>query len=237
MIIRVFMQRYLVYFLICGGFLLSTNSVFSQKKEVRKVESFYKIAVGSGIDLILTHGDENKLTVEADGDKIFKIITVVKDSVLKIYTNGRLGWSLGQSPKVYVSFVNVVEINCGGGSDVVCTNPIKTELLTIKSSGGADIYLELEANLLKLYSNSGADLKVRGTATTLFAEADEGSHIRAKDLVAQSVKATAAGGSEVSIQALINLVAHSDSGSEIYYYGTPQTIDLLKTSGGDITPK
>ncbi|MBN1821660.1 MAG: DUF2807 domain-containing protein, partial [Prolixibacteraceae bacterium] len=89
---------------------MGLNANASTEKESRKVNNFHAIHVSSGIDLYLTMGDEEKLTVIADDDIIDDIVTEVKDGVLKIYMENRLfRWNFNRERKAYVTVKQLEE--------------------------------------------------------------------------------------------------------------------------------
>lgn len=72
-------------------FLLLTTLVMAQDKENRNVSGFTAVKVRSGIDLYLTQGGSEKLTLETKGFDSKEIVAEVKNGVLELYID-RSGW-------------------------------------------------------------------------------------------------------------------------------------------------
>ena len=67
------------------------NLVYDANAQVRKAGSFHGVSVGSGIVLYLSQGKEQAVAVSAEEEKYTeRIITEVKDGILKIRVDGKL---------------------------------------------------------------------------------------------------------------------------------------------------
>jgi len=208
----------------------------AQEKENRTVSDFTSINVSSGIDLYITQGEDISLEVICDKGEIHRLITEVEGSTLKIYMKGSNNWNWSNSkvPKVYVNYKEINEISANGGSDLYGQNVITTSKLSIKSSGGADIYAEVKTDELKINSSGGSDIKIKGSTTNLTASASGGSDINARELKAQIVKVNSSGGADAIVWAEKELTANASGGSDIDYYGNPEKKSLSESGAGDI---
>ena len=61
-----------------------TLAAFTQTKEERDVESFTGVSLNLSADVLLTQGSPQMVIIEAYESNLEKIVTVVKDGVLKI---------------------------------------------------------------------------------------------------------------------------------------------------------
>src|SRR5688572_4781846 len=121
--------------------------------EKRNVSGFHAIEVSGGIDLYLSQGDE-AVAVSASKDEYrAKIVTEVKDGVLKIWfdwkNNGRIDWG-NHKLKAYVSVKNLDRLEGSGGSDIEINGLIKTTKLDLEISGGSDFDGKIESGELKI---------------------------------------------------------------------------------------
>jgi len=202
----------------------------------RNVSGFHAIEIGGGIDLYLSQGEE-AVAVSASKDEYRdKIITEVKNGVLKIWfdwkNNIRIDWS-NRKLKAYVSFKNLDALHASGGSDVDVDGSIKTAKLDLEVSGGSDFDGRIESDELKVNASGGSDVKISGKAARLTIDASGGSDFGGYDFAADFCNVEASGGSDVHVTVNKELNANASGGSDVYYKGNGLIRDL-KTGGGSI---
>ena len=209
------------------------NDANAQK---RNVSGFHAIEVSGGIDLYLSQGDE-AVAVSASKDEYRdKIITEVKNGVLKIWfdwkSNIRIDWS-NRKLKAYVSFKNLDGLEASGGSDVIVDGTIKTAKMNMEISGGSDFKGKVESDDLKISASGGSDVTISGKAANLTIDASGGSDFSGYDFAADICNVHASGGSDVHVTVNKELTANASGGSDVFYKGSGLIRDL-KTGGGSI---
>jgi len=209
------------------------GNVTTQERTISK--SFTTIKATEGLDVYLTQGNSESITVEADENLQDLIITEVIDGVLKIHTKQNIGRST--SKKVMVNFKDVSSIISTSGSDVYTTNTITTNRLDVKATSGSNMKLEVKTSVLNCRSTSGSDIKVSGKVETLTAEATSGSDIKAGNLIAQSSEVKATSGADITVNTSKKLIAKATSGGDIKYYGNPDTVEKSDNVSGSIRKK
>jgi len=195
-------------------------------------ESFSAIKATEGLDVYLTQGNNESITIEADENLHDLIITEVIDGVLKIHTRENIGRAT--SKKIMVSFKDISAITSTSGSDVYSTNTINANHLKLKSSSGSDMKLDVNTSILECESSSGSDLKLSGKTKKLIAEASSGSDIKASNLIAESSQVKASSGADITINTVKELTAKASSGGDIKYYGNPEKVSKNKSSSGSV---
>ncbi|TAJ11493.1 DUF2807 domain-containing protein [Marinilabiliaceae bacterium JC017] len=223
--------------LFTSGTLFS--DIFAQETETREIPDVTKVSVSSGINLYITQGNETSLVIEAEKDQMNKIVTEVKGNQLRIYRESS-GWSWkgwNDVPKVKLTIKEIEQIMLSGGADVYSKNTLKANSLSVKASGGADAFLNVDTRELHLQSSGGADIKVEGKTEYLTANSSGGSDIMAKDLAAKIVKASASGGGDATVYATEEINANASGGGDVLYYGNPAKKQISESGGGDVTKK
>jgi hypothetical protein len=220
--------------IISGASAQKTISDANAQK--RNVSGFHAIEVSGGIDLYLSQGDE-AVAVSASKDEYRdKIITEVKNGVLKIWfdwkSNLRVDWS-NRKLKAYVSFKNLDGLEASGGSDVIVDGMIKTTKLDMEISGGSDFKGKVESDDLKINASGGSDVNISGRSAKLTIDASGGSDFSGYDFAADICNVEASGGSDVHVTVNKELTANASGGSDVYYKGSGMIRDL-KTGGGSI---
>lgn len=226
---------YLSLILLFLGTLLNCSA--STETQNRKVKEFTGIQVSSGIDLYLTMGNEEKVTIVADNEIIDDIVTEVKNGILNIYMKNRLQFFRLfrlNNMKAYVTAKLLEELDASAGSDVVSENTITGNSLKVHLSSGSDLKMDVDISNLSLKSSSGSDAKLTGRAENFDADASSGSDINASGLKTRVCHVEASSGSDASVYVTDEIVAHASSGSDISYQGNPQNKDTHESSGGDI---
>lgn len=208
--------------------------------DIRKTKDFDAIKVSTGIDLYLKMGDEQRVKIVAEDDIIDRIVTEVEDGVLKIYMKKTSFFNWGgfnKTRKAYVTVTDLRAIHASSGSDVRGENTLKGDELSIKSSSGSDVNLEVVYKNLSIDASSGSDARISGKTKNLKVEASSGSDIKAGDLASVNCEARGSSGSDITVRVSEKLVARASSGSDIRYYGNPNVKDIDESSGGDIKRK
>ncbi len=189
--------------------------------------TFNTIEASRGLDVYITQGVSEEIKVQADENLQDIIVTEIEDGVLSIYAKENI--SHASSKKIMVTFKDLERIETSSGSDLTSTSPITVNNLSIETSSGSDVELDIEAEAIICEASSGSDIKLSGSTNTLRAEAGSGSDIKAGNLKAVSTIASANSGSDVTVNTSKELTASANSGGDVKYYGDPE---IVKKSGG-----
>lgn len=201
--------------------------------EVRKAdETFSTVIASEGLDVYVTQDNKTSIKVEADDNIIGLIRTDIKNGVLKIHTEERIGRA--KSKKIFVSLPEISSLKSSSGADLYSTAVIRTDRLELKSSSGADLRIEVEANEVDCDTSSGADIVVSGKADILYANASSGSDIKAGKLIVVKCIADASSGADIIVNATEELTANASSGGDVRYSGDP-IVKKSKSSAGDVS--
>ncbi|WP_258848484.1 head GIN domain-containing protein [Polaribacter sp. WD7] len=215
------------------------NSVNGNRNVVTKNRKtnndFTGIKVSTGIDVYLTQGNKNKITVEADENLHDIIITEVKDDVLRIYSEQSI-WR-AKARKVHVIIKDLKMLRATSGSDVYTENTITTDEISIAATSGADIKISVNANSVETSTTSGSDIKIAGKAINHASTATSGSSIDAYYLESENAIAKATSGANINIYASQRLEAKATSGGDIDFKGNPKQVTKKSSSGGSVSKK
>ena len=231
---KLFSLLVIVSFVTTASAQKTFNDANAQK---RNVSGFHAIEVSGGIDLYLSQGEE-AVAVSASKDEYRdKIITEVKNGVLKIwyeYKSGvRIDWNVNRKLKAYVSVKTLDGLDASGGSDIDIDGILKTPKLSMEISGGSDFKGKVESDEVKITASGGSDVTISGKATRLTIDASGGSDFSGYDFASDICNVEASGGSDVHITVNKELSASASGGSDVYYKGNGLIRDL-KTSGSSI---
>src|SRR6187401_2125999 len=232
-------MKKLLFSLLVTGLITTASAqktISDANAQKRNVAGFHAIEVSGGIDLYLSQGQEAVAVSAAKEEYRDKIITEVKNGVLKIYfetkNNLKCDWG-NHKMKAYVSFKDLDRLEGSGGSDISIDGSIKVTSLEMEISGGSDFDGKVETDELKIHASGGSDVDISGKAAKLTVDASGGSDFKGYDLTSDICNVEASGGSDVHVTVNKELSANASGGSDVYYKGTGMIRDL-KTSGSSI---
>jgi len=224
----------LTFITACGQMsgVRGNGNVISQDRDI---ENFTSVSASSGLDVFVKQGDAISLRVDADDNIIDLIITEVKDGKLIIKTSENIRRAKKKS--IYLTLIDIDKLSVSAGCDFVSETVIKSDILKISVSSGADVDLQLDIEKLKCSVSSGADVDLLGKANHFEASASSGSDLVADGLISQSCQVHASSGGDVSVNAQKSINAKATSGGDIHYFGSPAEVNVKSTSGGDINKR
>ena len=218
-------------------FTFSATVIMAQDSKNFPVKNYNSIGISSGIDLYLTQGNTESVVVKSDSKTLEDIIVEQRGEKITIKFKDGISWSgmfKNRVIKAYVSYKTLNEIAASGGSDVFTQNPIKTNSLAIRASGGSDLKLNLISNDLSIQSSGGSDLSLKGKATNMSIQSSGGSDIDAYELITDYAKVQASGGSDVSIYVNKGLEAAASGGGDVSFKGTAALNKTSTSKSGDV---
>src|SRR6185503_11020599 len=161
------------------------KTVNDANAEKRNASGFHAIEVSGGIDLYLSQGEEAVAVSASKTDYRDKIITEVKDGVLKIWfdwkNSSKFNWD-NHKLKAYVSVKNLDKLHASGGSDIDIDGTLKTTKLDMNISGGSDFNGKVESDDLVIEASGGSDVDISGKAARLTIDVSGGSDFKGYDL-------------------------------------------------------
>ena len=231
-------QIVLTLFMYSSLAAIAQDTVISDANAEKRTltSSFSAITVSDGIDLYLSQGNEESLSVSASDEKYLeRFRTTVENGTLKLSYDSK-GISLGingkKKLKAYVSFKELVKINASGGADVVAKTNINVPVLSMKFSSGSHFSGEVNIKELTVEQSSGSGLTISGKSENIKVEGSSGSIFKGYDLVTDYCNAKASSGAGVHITINKELNAKANSGGGIRYKGNALIKDIIVNSGG-----
>ncbi len=229
------MRSFLTILFLAG--LISTTAaqktINDPNVEARTISGFHSIEVMSGIDLYLSEGKEAAAVSAKDEATRNRIVTEVKDGVLKIYFNWKDGvrFSLNnKAMRVYVSYKKLESLSASAGSDIMIDGSLNANALKLNISGGSDFTGRVQIRDLTIQLAGGSDIDIAGSVNNLNIDASGGSDVNGFQLVSEVCDAKASGGSDITITVNNELYAEASGGSDINWKGGA-TVKKSKASG------
>jgi hypothetical protein len=198
-------------------------------------EDFTKIKVSTGLDLYISQGSKNQITVEADENLQDIIRTEVKDGVLRIYSEKNI-WR-AKARKVYVTVETLEALTATSGSDAYAKETLKVNDLKISATSGADIHISVNVNTIETTATSGSNIEVSGASNNHISKATSGASIDAYQLRSKNVTVKVTSGANINVHASESIDAKATSGGDIDFKGSPKKVNKKTSSGGSVSAK
>ena len=198
-------------------------------------EDFTKIKVSTGLDLYISQGSKNQITVEADENLQDIILTEVNDGILIIYSKKNI-WK-AKARKVYVTIKNLEAIIATSGSDVYTNEALEVNNLNISATSGADIHVSVDADTIETKATSGSNIEVSGASNNHISKATSGASIDAYQLRSKNVTVKVTSGANINVYASESIDAKATSGGDIDFKGSPKKVNKKTSSGGSVSAK
>ncbi len=213
-----------------GGRIEGSGHVIT---ETRGVSNFDRVSMGGSGELILTQGDNESLTVEADDNIMEYIKTEVEGRtlVLGLDSDGR-SISTTQPIRFTLMVKNLVGLDLAG-SGRVDAGSIDTDRLDVDVSGSGTMEIDsLAAETLGVsISGSGRVELATGEVEKQDIEMSGSGGFRAGKLRSQEVSIEISGSGSAVVWAQESLEVSISGSGDVEYYGRPRITQQVSGSG------
>jgi len=224
--------------------------------EHREVQDFDRIQLTGAGDVIITQGQVELVTVEADDNLLPYIETEVRAGKLILGFTDEVAAKSIRPSQVIKFYVNLIDINgleisgagdihseslnterlkveVGGASDIIIDQLI-TEQFDIVVNGSSDIQIErLSAQDVDLNINGSADINLSGDTYEQNISIAGSCNYLAPDLHSQLGDVAIHGIGDVTVWAVDHLTIHIPGTGTVSYYGDP-VISFSDPGHGDL---
>jgi hypothetical protein len=205
-------------------------------EETRDVDGFTGVHVSSGIDVLLSEGNQFEVIVEADENLQEVIETELRGHMLVVGTD-RVNIRRAKAKRVYVTLPRLEELKISSAGDCDGQTPFHCEDLRLSISSAGDLTLEVEADRIDLDISSSGDAKIAGRANVLNASLSSAGDLDAWDLEANKVEVNVSSAGDARVFATGEISMDASSAGNIYYRGDPKVLHSRSSSAGDIVKR
>ena len=179
------------------------------------VGAFDRISVSSGIEVHVTAGRSQSVTVEERNGKFDDIGIDVVDGQLQIHRLKRMNWGRHRNHyEVTVDIPALKELKASSGSEIKAT--------------------DIDATDFAIRVSSGAEINAAGRCTTLTIRASSGADTDARDLQCNTVTGHVSSGASIDAYGSNSVEASASSGGSLRVFGGATDVDISKSSGGSV---
>jgi len=219
--------------LLVLAFLLASSDSYSQKKEERNVPEFKEISLGISGDLYFTQGSPQKVVVEADESVLNKLLTEVRDGVLKIKFEN-WGMSLNKPVTIWVTAPEVNGLYISGSGKIIAEGKVSTPDISLKISGSGKLTLnDLTASTSEVAISGSGDMYLTGSGDKMEIAISGSGNIFGDKFSVTGCEIAISGSGGCKIDATGKLEARISGSGDICYYSSPQ-IDANVSGSGKV---
>jgi len=212
------------------------------KKESRAIESFGKIKFKDFGTLILTQGDQESLTIEADDELMAELISEVRGGTLVLGVDDdwlrRIGkvissvFSSTDHKVIYnLTFVDLEKISVSGQCHLICDS-LETSDLKLNVSGMGDLeFSHLDCDTLDVNISGRGEFEAAGRADQQQVRISGSGEYEASNLASQTVRIVISGQGNATIRVEEDLDITISGLGQVNYYGRPKLRQVISGVG------
>jgi len=212
------------------------------KKEIRSIDNFDQIQFKDFGRLILTQGDHESLTVEADEELLPELITEVRGGKLllgieddwfrrigKVFTSV---FSSKEHKVIYtLTFVDLKAVSISGQCHLECKG-LETDDLKLNVSGIGNLeFGHLDVNKLKVIISGRGEFSAQGRADQGELRISGSGEYQAHDLASQSLRVVISGQGNANVRVAESLDITISGLGQVNYYGQPKIRQVISGLG------
>jgi len=201
-------------------------------RKERQTGDFTGLRVSTGIDVYLSQGDNESITVEADENLHEYILIEIKNNTLHIYTDANI--RSADRKRVYVTMNEIRSVSTSSAGDVIGETPVRIDELRLSASSAGDIKLEIYADKVETDISSSGDVTLNGEADFLEADLSSAGDLNAYNLIVREADVSVSSAGNADINVTERLTAKASSAGDVNYKGNPEYVDAHSSSAGGI---
>lgn len=219
------------------------NNCFQTAGSIVQIEidvaNFNKVVVHKRIELIVKHGDEQKVIIESGDNLIPDISYEVIENELILRDNNTCNFVRDYDiTKVYITSPNLTKIRNASELNVSTRGIIRYPNLYLQSSGEknkflsvGDWHMNIENTALNIWGNGIANFYINGKTDHLDLNFSDGdTRFEGQNFKAQHIKIKQVSSNDMLIRPIKTLTGSIHSTGDVISYNIPTTIDVEELS-------
>ncbi len=207
------------------------------KKETREVAGINGVSLSGNMNVRLSYGSSNTITVEGDENLLPYIETKVEDGILHVKTKNKTGLKTKNKLMVYVSLTKVTELRVSGSGNITGSGDFSNDGKTnISVSGSGNINVGMNSfNETRIAISGSGNVTLKGKSTNNIDATISGSgNIDCSDVASNDVFAHVSGSGNIKVYANKSIDAKVSGSGNIYYKGSATNLNIKSSGSGKI---
>jgi len=208
------------------------------KKEVRSLDKFSGIGLGTAANIEVIQGTPQKFEIEGPACDLENIVTKVHGSNLSIETEHNITSGNREKVTIYITVENIEKLSIAGSGSIYTKTAIVTTNLHLDIAGSGSIVIpELKATTVNSSIAGSGSIELSGKEKMEKHKIDiAGSgDIKAKEIPTSLVEVSIAGSGSCYLNVTDKLKASIAGSGDVYYLGRP-IIESSSAGSGKIKP-
>lgn len=211
---------------------ISATNTYSPEREDRSISGFTRLGVSGGFEVMLTQGNSESVTIEADENIIDNIKTRVTGNTLEVYTKGTI--RNYKIMRVYITFKQLESIDLSGAVSVTADQSLQFDRLDLDISGACSLEFDMEADRLDLDLSGASKLRLNGYANYLDADCSGSSKLMLAGLKTKTISLDSSGATTAEFWVTESLDVESSGASSVRYKGEPRSVNVDNSGASSV---
>ncbi len=207
------------------------------KKETREVSNFTSLACHGAIDVQISYGTSNSISVEADENLLQYIETAVDNGELVIKPKQHINLKSSSGMKVYVSMTTIHSLSQSGSGNIKGEGDFSNDGKTdIKVSGSGNIKLDFGTfHNIGLFVSGSGNIEMKGnTAEEVSARIAGSGNIDCSKVPCDNADAKISGSGNVRVSAEKTVNAEISGSGNVFYKGDATDVTSKIVGSGKV---
>ncbi len=207
------------------------------KTETRELKGFTGISMNGNMNLDLSYGQSNTISIEADDNLLPYIETTLKDGMLVVKAKEDANLKSKNNLTVHVSMIRLTDLKLSGSGNVKGNGGFSNDgTTTISLSGSGNVSLSAKSfgQTNVAISGSGNISLKGGTTENLEARISGSGNIDCSDFVSTKATARISGSGNVEVNASKSIEANISGSGNVYYKGEATDVKSKALGSGKV---
>lgn len=209
-----------------------------QKTETRQVNEFTSLAAGGAMDVQISYGNSNSISIEADENLLPYIETTVENGKLTIKSKKNKNIQPKSKMIVKISMTKITGLQQSGSGNITGAGDFSNDGQTdISLSGSGDLKLSFSSfkNLQLAISGSGNINLKGGSVDNIDARVSGSGNIDCLDVSSNNVDVKISGSGNIKVFAKNSIDAKISGSGNVFYKGGATNIKSKVAGSGKVT--
>ena len=199
--------------------------------EPRNVGGFSEVALRGSGELMISQGNTESLTVEADDNILPRIATVVEGNKLSIGMERGISVSPSKTIRYTLMVRDLSNVELSGSGTIRAGN-VRSGEFQVRLSGSGEIRIDgLSASSLRSQISGSGNIEIRGKVDQQEVRISGSGDYSASELQSESTSVTTSGSGDAKVWAEKELSVRISGSGDVDYHGNPSVNKHVSGSG------
>ncbi|MFC2125899.1 GIN domain-containing protein [Bacteroidota bacterium] len=213
-------------------FLKSNGKVIEVEVDL---DAFHIINAIDEVDIYLSQGPDQKVSLRAQKNMIPKIELSVEEDILTITDKNLFNWlRTPGNPELHITMSDLKRIEMYDYVNIYAVDTLQVSYLRVYTYATGEVNLLLNANKVSLQSDFISVIDVKGKANSLSVKSINDGKILASELIANDINVNHSGSNIIEVFPLSSLTGTLNGTGDLVYFHEPQELDVKVESTGKV---